>query len=96
MTTWPELLDAMARSLDHYEAVLEADTITPDPHWPVVDPPVEPIPPHLLGRAADLMARNNRISAEMRRRLEDRPARPIRRDGFTRAPSGISVLDTSA
>ena len=96
MTAWPELLDAMERSLDHYEATLEADTITPDPHWPAVNPTDEPIPAELLGRAADLMARNNRISAEIQRRLDAGPRRPVRRDGFNRRPTGVSTLDTSA
>lgn len=96
MTTWPQLLDAMERSLDHYEAALEAETFSPDPHWPAIDRPNEPIPSELLARAAQLMARNNRITAEMQRRLEDRPTRPPRRDGYSRNQAGVSVLDTSA
>lgn len=96
MTTWPQLLDAMERSLDHYEAALDAETVSTDPHWPPVGRPAEPIPSELLARAADLMARNNRITAEMQRRLEDRPVRPPRRDGYSRNQSGVSVLDTSA
>ena len=96
MTTWTELLDAMERSLDHYEAALESDDVSPDPHWPVASPPTEPLPTPLLERAADLMARNNRISAEMQQRLQSRAARPARRDGYGRSQSGVSVLDTSA
>jgi len=96
VTTWPQLLDAMERSLDHYEAALDTETISPDPHWPAVDPPGEPIPSELLARAAELMARNNRIAAEMQRRLNDRPIRPPRRDGYSSNQSGVSVLDTSA
>ncbi len=97
MTSWPDLLDAMERSLDHYEAALEADTITPDPHWPVADPPTEPIPSTLLARAADLMARNNRISAGLRARLDGQePVRPHRPAGYARRHTGVSVLDTSA
>ena len=96
MTTWPQLLDAMERSLDHYEAALEAETVSPDPHWPAVERPDGPMPSELLARAAELMARNNRITAEMQRRLKDRPARPARRDGYSRNQSWVSVLDTSA
>jgi len=96
MTGWAELLVAMERSLDHYEATLGADAITPDPHWPVADPPTDPIPANLLARAADLMARNNRISAEVQQRLDKRPARSVRRDGVHRGHSGVSILDTSA
>ena len=96
MTTWPQLLDAMERSLDHYEAALDAENISPDPHWPAVIPPGEPIPSELLARAAALMARNNRIAAEIQRRLKDRPIRPSRRDAYPRNQSGVSVLDTSA
>ncbi|MDH3302871.1 MAG: hypothetical protein OES24_20420 [Acidimicrobiia bacterium] len=95
MTTWPQLLDAMERSLDHYEAALDAETISPDPHWPRVGRPAEPIPSELLARAAELMARNNRITAEIQRRLKDRP-KPPRRDGYSRNQSAVSVLDTSA
>ena len=46
--------------------------------------------------AADLMARNNRISAEVQQRLDKRPARSVRRDGVHRGHSGVSILDTSA
>ncbi len=96
MTTWPELLDVMERSLDHYEAALETESVPSDPHWPAVQPPAEPIPPSLVPRAAELMARNNRVSAEIRRRLQDMPSRPARRNGYSRGQSGVSVLDTSA
>lgn len=86
----------MERSLDHYEAALDDEIIAPDPHWPAVDRPAEPIPSELLARAAELMARNNRIAAEIQGRLKDRPTRQVRRDGYGRNQSGVSVLDTSA
>ncbi len=75
MMAWAEALEAYEASLRHHQELADTGSLEGPNPWPPVELPVGPVPEDLRERAADLVARSNRIVDDMAAKMADIPPR---------------------